>query len=81
MDYGNGRSKPDFCSVLMEKSERWEEIDLGDVIWWQGGTIYWSPQVLQDGKETKCGVDFDIKFKKVGGSGVSYQTACENAKC
>lgn len=66
-DMPRGRRKPDTCSVLVERSPDADKIEIGDSIWWQGGRIYWTPQ-------DKSRVE--VVLRKIGGSGVTYETAC-----
>lgn len=65
-DFPSGRRRPDTCSVLMERSADSEQIQIGDSVWWQCGKCYWTPQ-------DKSRVD--VAIRKVGGSGVSYESA------
>lgn len=65
-DFQQGRKKPETCSVLVERNEDSEKIQIGDKLWWQGGFCYWTPQ-----DESRV----EVKIKKVGGSGVTYETA------
>jgi hypothetical protein len=63
-------SRPEYCSVLCELNEDSKHIEIGDSVWWQSGHIMWTPV-------NKSRVD--VKIKKIGGSGVTYETACANS--
>lgn len=70
-------SKIQTCSVLIEKHDTADLIQIGDSVWWQSGLVYWTPQ---DSPRDMQGINFDIPFTKIGGSGVSYETACGNGQ-
>lgn len=61
------RSNPDTCSVLVEKNIDSDQIQIGDKVWWQSGTVYWTPQDCSR---------VEVKIPKIGGSGVTYETVC-----
>lgn len=64
--------RPDTCCVYTD-SKRVDTgepvvIKPGDSFWWQCGYCYWTPEenrLLPD-SESKCGVTYDIKLKKLG---------------
>lgn len=60
----------EYCSVLVRKDSDSEQIQIGDKVWWQGGCVYWT---MQD--ESRV----EVPLKKVGGSGVTYASACGKA--
>lgn len=66
-DMPSGYKKPQTCSVLVKRDENSEQVELGDKIWWQSGVVYWT---------TKDERRIEVKLIKIGGSGVSYETAC-----
>jgi len=66
-DFRQGRKHPDTCSVLVERNADSEQIQIGDKLWWQGGKCYWTPQ-----DESRV----EVPIRKIGGSGVTYETAC-----
>jgi hypothetical protein len=66
-DFREGRKRPDVCSVLVERTTDSEQIEIGDRVWWQSGVIYWTPQDERF---------VEKQLKKIGGSGVTYETAC-----
>lgn len=40
------------------------EIGIGDALWWQSGSCYWTPK--ENTSRERCGIDFDIQLKKIG---------------
>lgn len=54
---------PDTCCVYTDEKkvrggER-VEIGIGDSLWWQSGSCYWTPKANRGRDGNKCGVDFD----------------------
>ena len=70
-DYQPNRSHPDTCSVLVERNADSELIQIGDKVWWQSGVVRWTPQ-----DESRA----EVEIRKIGGSGVTYETACSNER-
>ncbi len=61
------------CGVLVEKNIYSLTIELGDYVWWQAGTVFWTPQANAKCKHNlKAGKDYDIAIIKIGYSGVKY---------
>lgn len=71
VEYRSGRKHPDTCSVLVERNADSEAIQIGDKLWWQSGYCYWTTQ-----DESRV----EVKIRKVGGSGVTYATACRTGE-
>ena len=59
--------KLEYCSVLVQQDAESEKIEIGDSLWWQCGMAYWTPQDRSR---------VDVRLKKIGGSGVTYESAC-----
>lgn len=55
------------CAIYVERTDRARAISDGDIVWWQAGNAYWTPQP-QIGK--RQGKDFDIVLRRIGSSGV-----------
>ena len=66
------------CAIYVERNEDSERIQIGDSLWWQGRSAFWTPQDNRvsdeeaDGRGFRCGVDYDIQIPRVGYSGVNY---------
>jgi hypothetical protein len=81
-DKPRGHKKADECAIYVERNSNAEKIEIGDAIWWQGGSAYWTPCANQvSGKEAKkrglrCGVDYDIEIPRIGYSGVNHPSPC-----
>lgn len=62
--------RPDTCCVYTDEIRVNDgepvEIELGDSLWWQGGYCLWTPQANRAKNDARCGVDCDIKLKKIG---------------
>lgn len=62
--------QPDTCCVYVEevRVDTGEKIEIGlnDSLWWQGGFCMWTPAANRGQSGMVCGVDFDIKLKKIG---------------
>lgn len=77
-DMPTGRAKPDFCATLIELDDVSSGIKFGDSLWWQGPHAMWTPKknLLSAEERSKkghrSGVEYDIKLKRVGYSGVKY---------
>jgi hypothetical protein len=39
------------------------QIAVGDAVWWQGGSVMWTPAYS---KQNRCGDNYDIRLPKVG---------------
>lgn len=74
VDKPQGRKKADYCAILVERNQDSDRIQVGDSIWWQGKTAYWTPVQNRGGHLTglKCHVDYDIQIPRVGYSGVEH---------
>jgi hypothetical protein len=61
--------RPDTCCVytdaLLSDGSK-ADMRLGDSFWWQCGWCYWTPLANRQKKGAKCGIDYDIKMKKLG---------------
>lgn len=66
VDKPRGRKKADECAIYVERNSDSEQIDIGDIIWWQGQFAYWTPL-----NNLVCGRGYDIKIPRIGYSGVS----------
>jgi len=70
--------KLETCAIWVERTETSEQIQLGDSLWWQGGFAYWTPQAncvpeqIPAAQDLQGGIDYDIKIKRIGYSGVVY---------
>lgn len=53
-----------------------EPIQVGDSLWWQGRSCYWTPHVNPDGRS-------DVKLPKIGYSGVAHphKPRCPTCDC
>lgn len=74
-DFPKGRRTPDTCGIIVELNEISSRIQIGDFCWWQSRCALWTPwEMVVSGKRlsAKCGIDFDIKIKRIGPSGVKY---------
>lgn len=60
MPYG----KVERCAIYVEKNEKSQRIQIGDSLWWQGRTAYWTPQCRTQGE--------DIPIRRIGYSGVKH---------
>ncbi len=79
-DMPEGRRKPDTCAIFIQRTETSEKIEVGDALWWQGDWAYWTPKA---NRKPSCGyrhhvscqragVDYDIKIRRIGFSGVAH---------
>ena len=66
------------CAIYVEKDDKARCVSEGDAIWWQSGYAMWTPACNQQKKKSahhhdnclaRCGVDYDIKLKRIGCSG------------
>jgi hypothetical protein len=68
------------CAIYVERTDRSRSISEGDMIWWQGGYAFWTPSFNRVSEEegrkrgSKCGIDYEIKLKRIGYSGVGRPT-------
>jgi hypothetical protein len=68
------------CAIYVERNNKSEAIKPGDSVWWQGGFAMWTPfENRTNGKQNgisilKCGVDYDVRIKRIGFSGVARPT-------
>jgi hypothetical protein len=67
VDYPCGQ-RQQACSVLVERNPDSEQIQIGDRLWWQSGKVFWT--ALDESR-------IEVEIRKIGGSGVTYQSACE----
>lgn len=62
--------RPDTCCVYTDaiKVDGGERvtINVGDSFWWQSGVCYWTPKENRYRDDARCGVDYDIRLKKIG---------------
>lgn len=60
----------DRCSVRCVERRRDNgepvTISLGDQVWWQSGSVMWTPAAMQGHDHTGCGVTWDVQLPKVG---------------
>ena len=56
----------DECAIYVEPCFKAKCVCPGDKLWWQGSFAYWTPQSHVEGTG-----DYDIKIRRIGGSGVS----------
>ncbi len=58
-DYREGCKHPDTCAIYVERNSTSEQIQIGDLLWWQGEYAYWGPD--------------DIPIRRRGYSGVKLE--------
>jgi hypothetical protein len=58
------------CALYVVRDENSEKIKVGDTLWWQGEFAMWTPKENVRKVNVKAGVDYDIKIKRIGYSGV-----------
>lgn len=56
--------KVETCAIYVENNETSMSIAIGDSLWWQGRTAYWTPQDHMQGT--------DIPIRRIGYSGVKH---------
>lgn len=70
-----GCPHPDTCCVYTKEEcvdQRAKDyqvevrIQLGDSLWWQSGSCYWTPKENRGKENNRCGFDFDIRLPKLG---------------
>lgn len=67
------------CAIYVENSAKSRSVSEGDSVWWQSDTAYWTPACMRTKQCDhdhhvsckKAGVDYDIKLRRIGFSGVS----------
>ncbi len=60
---------PDTCCVYTKETTETGvgvEIRIGDSLWWQSGSCYWTPKENRNKPGIKGGVDYDIRLPKLG---------------
>jgi len=62
-------SKLETCGVLVEKNENSLKIQIGDSLWWQSGSCYWTPWQSMNQR--------DIAIPKRSYSGVTFESIQE----
>lgn len=69
----------DRCAIYVEKDSKARCVSEGDSVWWQSDRAMWTP-ACNRGKTcdhrhhyscSRVGVDYDIRLKRIGFSGVS----------
>ena len=67
---GDECPRPDTCCVYTDakRVDSGESVVLavGDSFWWQCGFCYWTPAANRKKPDGRCGVDYDIKLRKLG---------------
>lgn len=61
--------RPDTCCVYtdgLKEDGTPADMKLGDSFWWQEGSCYWTPQANRNLPNGRCGIDYDIRLKKIG---------------
>lgn len=62
--------RPDTCCVYVDEGsfDKGDKvaIKVGDSLWWQSGTCYWTPKDNLNKAGARGGVDYDIKLRKIG---------------
>ena len=56
----------DTCAIYVERNEDSEQIEVGDRLWWQGGSAMWTPA-----DESRM----EVRIPRVGYSGVALDRA------
>jgi hypothetical protein len=70
------------CAIYVERDAKARTVAEGDSVWWQGGFAMWTPANFHP--NGRSGIDFDIKLRKIGYSGVARPTSknrCEGDGC
>ena len=60
------------CGIVVQQTLAAECIDIGDQIWWQSGTAYWTPQATYQLSSLATHKETDIPIPKIGHSGVPH---------
>lgn len=68
---GDDCPRPATCCVYTDgrlEDRTLADLQIGDSFWWQGGYCYWTPKANRkpEGSGQKCGVDYDIRLRKIG---------------
>lgn len=68
------RTYNDECAIWVERNVTSEKIKPGDVVWWQGRYVMWTPfeNRYRPSHELRGGVDYDIEIPRIGYSGVPH---------
>lgn len=65
-DENNQRPRNDTCAVYVVNNDEARSISNGDIVWWQGGNVYWTAK----DKNGKTVGKADVAIKRLGFSGV-----------
>lgn len=60
---------PDTCCVYtdgLKEDGTQADLKIGDSFWWQSGSCYWTPNENRMKPNIRCGIDYDIRLKKIG---------------
>lgn len=57
------RRVPETCAIYVDPQG--EQIEVGDALWWQGGSAMWTPRMHPDGRS-------DVRLPRLGFSGVKH---------
>lgn len=67
---GDECPRPDTCCVYTDgvrvQDSAPANLQIGDLLWWQGGLCYWTPRANRQLAKARGGVDYDIKLTKLG---------------
>lgn len=58
-------------AIYIENNANSDNIQIGDLMWWQGNYAYWTPQANRCKREGK-GVQYDIEIPQIGSGGVAH---------
>lgn len=58
------------CAIYVERNSKSELISPGDSVWWQGLDAMWTPFKMRGSINGADGIDYDIRIKRIGYSGV-----------
>lgn len=64
------------CAIFVEMDERAPYVELGDMVWWQGGIAFWTPRDRSDESLAALTLALgitnpvEVELRRVGASGV-----------
>lgn len=71
------------CAIFVEPDERTAYVEIGDMVWWQGGTAFWTPRDRSDEVQMALALALgitdpvEVHLRKIGSSGVSLDFILE----
>lgn len=75
------------CGIFVEPDDHTPYVELGDMVWWQGGTAFWTPRDRSDEALTALALvlgitdPVEVELRKIGGSGVDLDFLEEEGEC